>query len=152
MKISFLSLTCAALLLAPSTIAQAEAPSYSPPTPMQEVGIALHDWHDAQRDRAVPFNQMSHSETCLVIFNGGDHFFFSGRERIAATLEKLAQDAVFQNLICTSTNDFWNAYLKGSVAAKQWLLGGAHTKHLGDKATFEQKVPKERAATTGDPD
>ncbi len=96
-------------------------------------------------DRRIPFDQMSRSEACLVIFNDGDHFIFSGRERMAATAEKTAQDAGFQKLICTSITAFWDAYLKGNAAAKQWLLGGAHAKHLGDKATFEQKEPKVRA-------
>jgi len=93
-------------------------------------------------DRRIPFDHMSHSETCLVIFNDGDHMIFSGRERMVATAEKHAQDAVFQKLICAGTTAFWDAYLKGNAAAKKWLLDGGFAKLLGDQATFEKKVPK----------
>jgi predicted dienelactone hydrolase len=92
-------------------------------------------------DRRIPYEHMSHSETCIVIFNDGDHRVFSGRERMDATPEKLAQDAVFQKLICTSTTAFWDAYLKGNSLAKQWLLEGGCKKLLGAQATFEKKVP-----------
>jgi hypothetical protein len=93
-------------------------------------------------DRRIPFDHMSNSETCLVIFNDGDHFIFSGRERMAATPEKLAQDAAFQKLICVSTAAFWDAYLKGNAAAKKWLLEGGCEKLLGEQATFEHKAPR----------
>jgi predicted dienelactone hydrolase len=93
-------------------------------------------------DRRIPFDHMGNSETCLVIFNGGDHFIFSGRERMAATPEKLAQDAVFQELIRAGTTGFWDAYLKGSAAAKKWLLEGGYTNLVGGQATFERKAPK----------
>ncbi len=96
-------------------------------------------------DRRIPFDHMSHSETCLVIFNDGDHFIFSGRERMAATPEKLAQDAAFQKLICASTTAFWDAYLKGNAAAKKWLLEGGCEKLLGEQATFEHKAPQSSA-------
>jgi hypothetical protein len=87
---------------------------------------------------------MSNSETCLVIFNDGDHFIFSGRER-AGTPEKLAQDAAFQKLICAGTTAFWDAYLKGNADAKQWLLNGGYATMLGGQATFEHKVPSPTA-------
>ena len=93
-------------------------------------------------DRRIPFDHMSNSETCLVIFNDGDHFILSGRERMAATPEKLAQDAAFQKLICVSTAAFWDAYLKGNAAAKKWLLEGGCEKLLGEQATFEHKAPR----------
>ncbi len=89
-------------------------------------------------DRRIPFDYMTNSETCLVIFNDGDHFIFSGRERLG-TPEKLAQDGAFQKLICMGTTAFWDAYLKGNAAAKLWLLHGGYTKLLGDQASFEHK-------------
>lgn len=95
-------------------------------------------------DRRIPFDHMSNSETCLVIFNDGDHFIFSGRER-AGTPEKLAQDATFQKLICAGTTAFWDAYLKGNADAKKWLLDGGYANLLGKQATFEQKAPKAQA-------
>ena len=92
-------------------------------------------------DRRIPFDHMSNSETCLVIFRDGDHFIFSGRERVA-TPEKVAQDTAFQKLICASTTGFWDAYLKGNPAAKKWLLDGGCEKMLGAQGTFEHKTPK----------
>ncbi len=92
-------------------------------------------------DRRIPFDHMSQAETCLVIFNDGDHFIFSGRERMAASPEKIAQDASFQKLICASTTAFWDAYLKGNVAAKKWLLEGGCERLLGKEASFEHKTP-----------
>lgn len=93
-------------------------------------------------DRRIPFDHMSNSETCLVIFNNGDHFIFSGRERMPATPEKLAQDAGFQKLIIAGTTAFWDAYLKDNVAARKWLLAGGYVELLGELATFESKAPK----------
>jgi predicted dienelactone hydrolase len=92
-------------------------------------------------DRRIPYDNMSQSETCLVIFNDGDHFIFSGRERMAASPEKMAQDAVFQKLICASTTAFWDAYLKDNAAARRWLLEGGCERLLGTQATFEHKTP-----------
>lgn len=92
-------------------------------------------------DRRIPFDFMSRSQTCLVIFNDGDHFIFSGRERLGMP-EKLAQDAAFQKLIATGATAFWDAYLKCNVQAKKWLLDGGYTKMLGDLETFEAKAPK----------
>ena len=91
-------------------------------------------------DRRIPFDHMNHSETCLVIFNDGDHMIFSGRGRVGSP-EKLAQDAEFQKLICSGTTAFWDAYLKELSSAKQWLFEGAFVKLLGDQATFECKTP-----------
>ncbi len=93
-------------------------------------------------DRRIPFDHMGNSETCLVIFNDGDHFIFSGRERMAATPEKLAQDAAFQKLITAGTTAFWDAYLKDNAVARQWLLAGGYAKLLGELAKFESKSPK----------
>jgi len=92
-------------------------------------------------DRRIPFDHMSNAETCLVIFNDGDHMIFSGRERMG-TPEKLNQDAAFQRLICAGTTAFWDAYLKDNASAKKWLLNGGYAKLLGEQATFEHKAPK----------
>jgi predicted dienelactone hydrolase len=91
-------------------------------------------------DRRIPFDHMSNSETCLVIFKDGDHMIFSGRERMMAAPEKLAQDATFQKLICASTTAFWDAYLKGNAGAKKWLLEGGCERLLGEQATIEHKA------------
>ena len=92
-------------------------------------------------DRRLVFDHMSNSETCLVIFKDGDHMIFSGREKMGST-DRLAQDVVFQKLICAGTTAFWDAYLKGNAEAKNWLLDGGYEKLLGKQATFEHKKPK----------
>lgn len=92
-------------------------------------------------DRRIPYDHMSQSETCLIIFNEGDHFIFSGRERTSAAPEKLAKDALFHQLICASTTAFWDAYLKDNLSAKSWLLEGDCKKLLGAQATLEHKTP-----------
>jgi hypothetical protein len=91
-------------------------------------------------DRRIPYDHMTNSETCLVIFNEGDHMIFSGRER-SGTPEKLEQDARFQKLICAGTTAFWDAYLKDKPEARVWLLEGGYAKLLGDQAVFEHKAP-----------
>jgi len=91
-------------------------------------------------DRRIPFDHMSAAETCLVIFNGGDHMIFSGRERQGSGSER-SQDEVFHQLICAGTTAFWDAYLKGDVAAKQWVMGSGYAKLLGQQATYEWKIP-----------
>lgn len=91
-------------------------------------------------DRRLPYDHMKHSDTCLVIFNKGDHMIFSGRER-AADPAKIAQDQVFHRLICAGTTAFWDAWLKKLPAAGPWLYGSGYTGLLGDKATFEHKRP-----------
>ena len=79
------------------------------------------------------------------IFNDGDHMVFSGCERTGATPETLAQDAMFQKLICAGTTAFWDAYLKGNAEARTWLLDGGYATLLGKQATFEHKTPKPQA-------
>jgi len=96
-------------------------------------------------DRRIPFDYMSNAETCLVIFKDGDHFIFSGRERMAVAPGEGAQDAVFQDLICSGTTAFWDAYLKDNGGAKEWLFEGGYTKDLGAQATFEHRKPTSSA-------
>ncbi|MCX6854796.1 MAG: hypothetical protein NTV80_07810 [Verrucomicrobia bacterium] len=91
-------------------------------------------------DRRIPFDHMSQAETYLVNFNDGDHFIFSGHEGLPGATERKEQDAIFHRLICASTTAFWDAYLKGNMAAKKWLLEGGCDKLLGKEATFEKKV------------
>jgi predicted dienelactone hydrolase len=91
-------------------------------------------------DRRIPFDHMSAAETCLVIFNGGDHMIFSGRERQGSESER-SQDEVFHQLICAGTTAFWDAYLKGDIAANQWVMGSGYAQLLGQQAIYERKVP-----------
>ena len=86
-------------------------------------------------ERRIPFDKTDHAETCLVIFNGADHMTFSGH------LLPRDTDAGFQSLICVGSTVFWDAYLRGNAAAKEWLYNGGFAGLIGAKGTFEKKLP-----------
>jgi predicted dienelactone hydrolase len=86
-------------------------------------------------ERRIIFDKTTHAETCLVIFNGADHMTFSGH------IIPRASDAVFHPLICAGSAAFWDAYLRGNAAAKDWLYNGGFAALIGDKGTFEKKQP-----------
>ena len=88
-------------------------------------------------ERRIPFDLMTHTDTALVIFQGGDHMIFSGRPRTAGA--DSSQDAKFQRLICASTTGFLDGFLKGDTNAQAWVFDGGCKKLLGDQATFESK-------------
>ena len=69
-----------------------------------------------------------------------DHMVFSGRVRPDET--KMAQDAVFQRLICAGSTAFWDAWLKGDGAAHTWLMDGGFARLLANEGTFEKKMPQ----------
>jgi predicted dienelactone hydrolase len=89
-------------------------------------------------DRHIPFDLTAHAETCLVIFNGGDHMTFSDH---SGPRKGSADDAEFQRLICAGSVAFLDAFLKESKAAHGWLTEGGYQKILGDAGTFETKHP-----------
>ena len=86
-------------------------------------------------ERRILFDKTDHAETCLVIFNGADHMTFSGH------IIPRASDAGFQSLICAGSTAFWDAYLRGNAAAKNWLYNGGFAALIGAKGTFEKKLP-----------
>ncbi len=51
-----------------------------------------------------------------------------------------ASDAMFQRLIADTSAAFWDAYLKQSGAAKNWLTGAGIKTHLGDAGWVERKL------------
>lgn len=87
-------------------------------------------------ERRIPFDKTDHAETCLVIFNGADHMTFSGH------IIPTAADAGFQRFICIGSTAFWDAYLRGDAAAKDWLYNGGFAGLIGTNGTFEKKLPK----------
>lgn len=90
--------------------------------------------------RRLPFDHMKCADQFLVIFTGGDHMIFSGR-RFA--VERPA-DAHFHEQIEKVSRVFWDAYLKGDSAARQWLTGNGFATELGKDGTWERKVPPAR--------
>jgi predicted dienelactone hydrolase len=87
-------------------------------------------------ERRIAFDKMNGADTCLVIFNGADHFAFSGHVFGA---RKKEQDTQFHPLICAGSTAFWDAYLRGDVGAKEWLYNGGFAKLVGTNGAFEKK-------------
>jgi predicted dienelactone hydrolase len=88
-------------------------------------------------DRRVPFDHMKAADTCLLIFNGGDHMVFSGSAALRRGPRE--KDPVFLSLIRASTTAWWDATLRDDAAAKEWLFGGAFKAKVGAEGTFEAK-------------
>ncbi|MGB8354300.1 MAG: dienelactone hydrolase [Chthoniobacteraceae bacterium] len=86
-------------------------------------------------DRRIIFDEMNRAETCLVIFNGADHMTFSGH------IIPHQSDKEFQPFILAGSTAYWDAYLKGNAAAKDWLYNGGFATLIGEKGTFEKKLP-----------
>jgi len=86
-------------------------------------------------ERRIIFDEMTRAETCLVVFNGADHMTFSGH------IVPRHSDEEFQPFISDGSTAFWDAWLKGDSAAKNWLYNGGYAQLIGAKGTFEKKQP-----------
>ena len=86
-------------------------------------------------DRRTAYDKITSPDSCLVIFNGADHFTFSGHFH----WWQHAKDREFQPLIRVATTAFWDAHLRGDAAAKAWLEQGGFTALMGSKGKFELK-------------
>lgn len=86
-------------------------------------------------ERRILFDKTTQPDTCLVIFNGADHMTFANHMLQGGR----AKDAVFQPLICDGSTAFWDAWLRGNKAAKNWLYNGGFTSLIGERGVFEQK-------------
>ena len=86
-------------------------------------------------DRRAAYDHMTGAETCLLIFNGGDHMVFSGTPR-----PNKGTDKIFQDLICRSTTAIWEAYLNDNRKAHDWLLRGGFRAELKEDGSFETKL------------
>jgi predicted dienelactone hydrolase len=85
-------------------------------------------------DRRTAFDKISSRESCLVIFNGGDHMAFSGHVGFRGR----DKDKQFQPFICEASLAFWDAHLRGDTNAAAWLAKDFKAK-LGANGTFELK-------------
>ncbi len=90
-------------------------------------------------DRRIPFDNIDKADQYLIIFAGGDHMIFSGRQPRGRKADK---DALFQDLIRMDTTAFWDAYLKNDEQAKAWLQSDGMSKAMGKNAKTESKSPK----------
>ncbi|MEM8955281.1 MAG: hypothetical protein AAGD22_14100 [Verrucomicrobiota bacterium] len=77
-------------------------------------------------ERQIPFEKVRAGEQYLIVFDGGDHMIFSGRERRArdAATGSAELDAMFQEMIVMATVAFWDGYLRADEEALEWLKAG----------------------------
>lgn len=73
-------------------------------------------------DRRVPFDAINASPQYLVIYEGGDHAAFGGRERVRG---RLAPDWYkdIQAMTSTASTAFWFSILLDDQNATRWLAG-----------------------------
>lgn len=102
-------------------------------TGTKDDGVAITEVKAA--DRRLPYHHITKADQYLVVFNGGDHMLFAAPKRRAGG----EKDALFLDLVRTSSTAFWDGHLKGEAAGKAWLQGGGLRRALGDEGTFEQK-------------
>ena len=89
-------------------------------------------------ERRIPFDKMNQTDACLVIFNGADHMTFASHLLPGGR----AKDAAFQPLICDGSTAFWDTWLRGNRAAKDWLYNGGFAGLIGSRGVFEIKQPR----------
>ena len=90
--------------------------------------------------RRIPFDHMTSAETGLLIFNEGDHMIFSGTPRSNSAARE--NDEKFHRLICAASGAWWDAWLRGNAAAKEWLTQGEFARALGKEGTVEFRASK----------
>lgn len=88
-------------------------------------------------ERREPYDQISGADQYLLVLTGGDHMVFSGRRWLPWGRKG---DRRFHRIIQESTQAFWDAYLKGEGAAKQWLAEGGLDAEMGEDGTLEVKL------------
>ena len=86
--------------------------------------------------RRIPYDHIHGADQYLVTFQGGDHMVFSGRFFQA----ERPKDPRFHSLILQGTTAFWDAYLKGDAAARDWLARGGYAAVLGADGKLEEKL------------
>lgn len=89
------------------------------------------------KDRRIPYDQTRTAPACLLTFEGGDHAVFSGAGERNPNPD--ARTRRFHDLIQRSTLAFWDAELRGSIPARDWLLNGQFVTTLGSDGVFEHK-------------
>jgi len=86
-------------------------------------------------DRRIPYDQSTTPGTCLLILDGADHMTFSGH----AFGAYLQDDTRYQAIILPASTAFWDATLRGSQPARNWLYHGGFARLLGKQGTFETR-------------
>ncbi len=88
------------------------------------------------KTRMDVFEHSKGPEQHLLILEDGDHMVYNGSRGQLADNPKRE---IHEKIIKLSSLAFWDAYLKGDEAAKEWLNGGAFENWLGSEAEYRFK-------------
>lgn len=109
--------------------------------------------HTSAAGRRIGFDHTKNATAYLLTFKEGDHMVFSGRDPSHDTAArkligtepnpKLTPElrSAMHRIVVDASLAFWEATLRGNVAAEQWLDSTGFTQELGNLGTFEQKHP-----------
>ena len=95
------------------------------------------DASEPAENRQIPYRSITNADKYLIVFNGGDHMIFSGRDFRG---QPRPNDPAFHALIQKASLAYWDAYLMNNAEAKAYLTGGKFKQDLGNMATFEFQV------------
>ena len=131
--------------------------AYSPSKPRREgsdafAGIHIPTFHmtgtedknpldasEAPSDRQIPYRSITAADKFLLVFNGGDHMVFSGRDFRGLPRPN---DAKFHALVQKASLAYWDAYLLNNNDAKVYLTNGGFARDLAAEGTFEFQLTK----------
>jgi dienelactone hydrolase len=94
--------------------------------------ISPLDGYDYRRRLAV-YEHSGSEEKYLVVLKDGDHMVYNGTR---GKLEENPLRPLHEEIIKIASLAFWEAYLKGDQAAKQWLQNGGFSAYLGEAGEF----------------
>lgn len=86
--------------------------------------------------REIPFKQMQHADSYLIVLKDGDHMVFGGRIKL---LRNQQRDELHHRLILASTTAFLDAYLRGEQGGLTFLREGM-VKAMDGNGRYEQKI------------
>jgi len=92
------------------------------------------DRGEPPESRQVPYRSTTTADKFLIVFAGGDHMIFSGRDLRGETRPN---DPKFHALIQKASLAYWDAYLMGNKDAKAYLTDGRFKQDLGANGTYE---------------
>jgi len=95
------------------------------------------DASDPPSSRQFPYRSIANADKFLLVFNGGDHMVFSGRDFRG---QPRPNDPRFHALIQKASLAYWDAYLLDKADAKSYLTGGAFARDLAADGTFEFRL------------
>lgn len=89
---------------------------------------------DPPANRLVPYQNITKADKFLLVFTGGDHLVYSGRDRRDGPHPN---DAAFQALVQKASLAFWDTYLRGVPEARAYLTGDGFKKDLGTLGSID---------------